>query len=336
MRYYSLTLAPTGSTTPFRTWSSYPSGLGASPDPGALQIEYDALVGLYGTPTGASTVTVYGVPLQDLTQAQQFAGMTLELKAGMGPGLPLATPSQAGTILKGSVYQSFGDWESTKQTLDFVIIPGTYTLDNPGNILLDWSAGQSLSSALTQTFAVAYPGVPVSMNISADLVQGHDEPHICATLDQLAQVIGNITEGAFDNRVNIGIQAGKIVVFDSTYQPSPVQLNFNDFIGQPTWIGVNTVQVKTVARADLQLGGMVKMPQGLQNAPGFVTTTAAASPAQVKYKSAFQNNFIVSEMRQIGNFRSADASQWSTIINCVVVPKTPSITIGTPTVVGTA
>lgn len=333
-RYYSLTLTPQGATTPARTWTSHPNGIY---DPGALQIEYDALVGPYGTPTGGSTIHVHGVPLQDLGQAQQFSGMTLVLKAGMAsPGLPLINPSQAGTILQGTVFQTFGNWESVDQTIDFTVIPGIYTAGNPGNFLLNWTAGQQLSAALTQTFSVAYPGVQVSMNISADLVQNHDEPHICGTLDQLAQVVGDITEGVFDNRVTIGIQGGKIVVYDNTYRPGPIQLNFNDFVGQPTWIGVNTIQLKMVARADLQLGAIVRMPQGLQNAPGVITTTAAATPSTVKYQTAFQNNFIVQELRQIGNFRSPDATQWATIVNCLVIPKTPSVTIGTPTVVGPA
>jgi hypothetical protein len=334
-RFYSLTLTPQGSTTPAYTWTSQPNGIY---DPGSLQIEYDALVGLYGTPTGASTVRIRGIPLQLISQAQQFAGMTLELKAGMAaPGLPLITPSQAGTILKGNVYQSFGNWEGVEQTLDFVVMPGVYTIIDPGNFVLNWTAGTQLSAALQQTFSVAYPNVPVDMNISADLVQNHDEPHVCGTLDQLAQVVGDITEGVFDNRVNIGIQSGRIVVFDQTYVPSPIQLNFNDFVGQPTWIAVNTVQIKMVARADLRLGGIIKMPQGLQNLPGIATATQnSALPNGAKYTASFQSNFIVNELRQIGNFRSNDAAQWVTVANCIAVPKTPSVTVGAPTVVGLA
>ncbi|MFM0399673.1 hypothetical protein [Paraburkholderia aspalathi] len=333
MRYYSLTVTPLGSSAPIRTWTSHPSNIY---DPAALQVEWDALISPAGTPTGASTVTVRGVPLQDLAQPHQFAGMTLELKAGMRAGLPLVNPSQAGTILKGQVYQSFGNWEGVNQTLDFVVIPGGCTIANPGNFLLDWAAGMQLSDALKQTFSVAYPGFPVDMNISADLTQTRDDVHVCGTLDQLAQTVGDITEGIFDNRVTIGIQAGRIVVFDQTYRPSPIQLAFTDFVGQPTWIAVNTMQVKMVARADLRMGGVVKMPQGLQNTPGLVATTAASAPSQIKYQTTFQNNFIVQELRQVGNFRAADATQWVTIANCLMVPKTPSITIGAPTVVGIA
>ncbi len=246
--------------------------------------------------------------------------MTLELKAGMKAGLPLVNPSQAGTILKGTVFQTFGNWEGIEQTLDFVVIPGIYTIDNPGNFVLHWRAGTPLSAALQQTLSIAYPNTAISINISSDLVLSYDEVHVCGTLDQLAQMIGDVTEGVFDNRVNIAIQGGKVVVWDDSYSPSPIQLAIADFVGQPTWLAVNTMQMKMVARADLQVGAMVRMPQGYQNLPGLVTTTANSSPSTVKYQTAFQNNFIVNEIRQIGNFRSNDASQWSTIVNCLLIP----------------
>lgn len=316
-RFYSIAITAPGATAPIRSWTSHPNDIY---DPAALQVEWDALVGPYGTPTGASTVTVRGVPLQDLTQPQQFAGMTLELQAGMRAGLPLVNPAQAGTILKGTIFQAFGNWEGVDQRLDFVVIPGGYTIANPGNFLLDWAAGMQLSDALKQTFSVAYPGTPIDMNISADLTQSRDDIHVCGTLDQLAQTVGDITEGIFDNRVTIGIQAGRIVVFDQTYKPAPIQLAFTDFVGQPTWIGVNTIQIKMVARADLRMGGMVRMPQGLQNLPGFVSTTGSAYPSSIKYQTTFQNNFIVQELRQVGNFRAADATQWVTIANCLMNP----------------
>ncbi|WP_231750642.1 hypothetical protein [Burkholderia seminalis] len=245
--------------------------------------------------------------------------MTLELKAGMRTGLPLVHPAQAGMILKGLVYQCFGNWEGVNQTLDFVVLPGIYTSDNPGNFVLNWRAGTELSDALLQTLDVAYSNTPISINVSTNLVQNHDEIGVYDTLDQLAQVIGDISEGVFDNRVTIGVQAGKIIVYDTNYKPAPIQLAFTDFVGQPTWINVNTIQLKLVKRADLQMGSIVRMPEGLQNLPGFVTTTQTAYPSSIKYQTTFQNNFIVQELRQIGNFRAADATQWVTIVNCATV-----------------
>jgi hypothetical protein len=88
-------------------------------------------------------------------------------------------------------------------------------------------------------------------------------------------------------------------------------------IGQPTWIEPKLIQMKTVMRADLQIGSIITMPQGVQNAPGFVQTTNNSLPSSIKYQSAFQNNFQVREVRHIGNFRSSDAADWCTIFNCL-------------------
>jgi hypothetical protein len=158
------------------------------------------------------------------------------------------------------------------------------------------------------------------MNISDSLVNSSDQPHICGTLEELAEHIEQWTSDQFQNPAHITIQAGKIVVYDNTYKPGPVQLAFTDFIGQPTWIDNFTMQVKTVLRADLEVGSVIRMPQGLQNVPGFIRTSAPPNPASIKYQSIFQNSFQVSELRQIGNFRSSDAGDWCTIFNCVANP----------------
>ena len=314
MRYYELTLTTKGSTTPFRQLSSHPNGIR---DPGALNIEFDMPLLSFDAFVNALSLTVEGIPLQDLNQAQQLAGMTLSLKAGMMAGLPLANPAQAGLIVVGEVFQSFGNWEGTEQTLELVLLPSTFTIDNPGNIVLDWQEGEVLATALTRTLSIAFPGMPISMNISSDILNGYHNPSHYATLEQLGKYIGDFTEKNFKSRVRITIQAGKIVVFDDTFQPAVVQLNFNDFIGQPTWIDVNTIQIKTVMRADLMIGSIVKMPEGLQNAPGIIGTTGASLPSSIKYQSTFKNTFQVKELRHIGNFRSSDAANWCTVFNCL-------------------
>jgi len=321
-----------------RQWTSHPGGVF---DPGALNVEFDIPVTTYGTPVGGQSITIEGVPLDDLLQAQQFAGMNLTMKGGMQAGLPLANPKQAGIITAGQVWQSFGNWEGTEMTLDLVLNPGQYTLDQPGNIVLNWTAGTPLAQALQQTLSVAYPNMPALINISAQLVQSHDEVHRCSTLDQLAQLLIEITQGNFLGAayagVQVSVQGGQIIVFDSTYEPNTVQLAFTDFVGQPTWIDVNVMQLKLVMRADLQLGTIVKMPQGLQSTPGIVLTSAASLPSNLKYKSAFQGSFSVIELRQIGNFRASDGASWATIVNCAVMSGEAqgSVKVGPVSVTGT-
>ncbi|HQT24967.1 MAG TPA: hypothetical protein PLK99_00010, partial [Burkholderiales bacterium] len=311
VRYYDLALSNGA------RWTSHPNGVF---NPGAQNIVFDALAAPYATPTGLTSLTIEGVPLSALLQAQQLTGLQLTLKAGMQAGLPLANPKQAGLLLQGTIFQSFGNWEGTEMTLDLVISPAIYTSDKPGNIVLIWKAGMTLAQALTICLSTAYPNVPIEMHIADQLIQSHDEIHRCSTLEQLAQTVSDITAGHFLGKdyagVQISMQGGVILVWDNTYLQTPIQLNFIDLIGQPTWIQPLVMQVKTVMRADIQLGDQILMPQGLQNAPGIVQTAAASMPSNLKYKSSFQGQFTVTEMRHIGNYRSPDGAAWATIMNC--------------------
>lgn len=319
MRYYDISITPQGGSTPSFAWGSHPGG---TYDPGALNIDFDMPVLPYGTPSGGQTITIEGVSLEAISQAQKFAGANLVMRGGMQAGLPLANPKQAGVLVSGQIFQSFGNWEGTEMTLDLVILPSIYTMDNKGPFVFNWPAGQQLSDALKACLAVAYPSMPISINIGSNLVLDRDvHSGPFSTLDGLAQHIVTITDAYFSGQiVSITIQAGKLVVYDRTYQPGPIQIDFTDLIGQPTWIEPNVMQMKTVMRADLQIGSMISMPKGFQNVPGFVSTSAYSLPSSLKYQSSFQNNFQVIELRHIGNFRSSDAGNWATVFNCVMSP----------------
>jgi len=309
--------APATAATP-RIWTSHPNGVF---DPAALDIEFDCQIADYATAPNAFSITIRGVSLADLSQANQFVGMQLSLQGGMKAGLPLANPLRAGPIVNGEVFQAYGNWEGTDMRLDLVVVPSAYTLDNPGNIVLNWRAGQPLGEALTNTLQVAYPGVPIQMSISDQLVQSHDEVHFSATLHELAQCIQGITQGHFlgpnYGGVRVTLANGRFLIWDDTFQPPKIQIAFTDFIGQPTWLKENTMVFKTAIRSDLQVGALVVMPQGLQNKPGMVTTTAQAFPSSINYQIAFQGAFQITGLRHIGSYRSPDGASWTTVVNCI-------------------
>lgn len=314
MRFYTIRLFDPSTNQAVREWTSHPNG---KYDPHALDIEFDMPVGLGHLPKGGVTVTIYGVALQDLVQARDFSGLKILLYGGMATGLPLANPKQQGLLLAGTIFQAFGNWQGTEMTLDFVVVSTKYTYQSPGNIVLNWRAGTPLSQALAQTFAVAYPGIPVSIHISPNLVQNHDEPAFFSTFQQLATWVEQITRIRFNNPVYMTPLGVSISVFDASYQPTPVQVAFTDFVGQPTWIRAQTLQIKTVLRGDIPMGGLLTLPKGLQDAPGIALTSAAAFPSQLRYKSTFKGIWRVNEARHIGHFRNPDGASWVSLFNCV-------------------
>lgn len=322
MRYYDIILTKPGTTGPIRRWTSHPNG---QFNPAALNVEFDMPIAPYATPTGAMTITIHGVPKDDLSQAYRLEGMEIAVYGGMQKGLPLANPLQSGLLLRGQVFQAFGTWEGTEMRLDLVVYPSTFTIDNPGNFVLSWRAGTPLADALKTTLSIVYPGMPIIMNIGSNLVFNNDEYHFCATLEEFATYIGNLTESEFKQRVDITIQSGAIVIRDKTYQPPVISLVFTDLIGQPTWIKALTMQVMTVMRADLQIGSIITMPTELRNAPGFVKTNLSiatssdggALSSTGKDGVIFQGRFMIGLVRHLGNFRSPDSNDWASIFDCV-------------------
>lgn len=323
MRYYDIILTKPGTSGPVRRWTSHPYG---QFDPGALNVEFDMPIAPYATPMGAMAVTIYGVPKEDLSQAYRFEGMEITVNGGMQKGLPLANPYQAGLLLKGQVFQAFGTWEGTEMRLDLVIYPAVYTTDNPGNFTISWLAGTPLVEAIKAALLVVYPTIPIIVNIGSNLVLNNNEWNYCATLEELSTFISDLTEDQFGQRVEITMQAGAIVIFDKTYKPKPIQINFTDLVGQPTWIKPFTMQVMTVMRADLQIGSVITMPSELRNAPGFLNTSVSAAlspdvggalPSTGKNGVIFDGNFTVNAVRHLGSFRSSSGSDWVSIFNCI-------------------
>ena len=102
-----------------------------------------------------------------------------------------------------------------------------------------------------------------------------------------------------------------IRVFDYSSTSTPITLNFQDFIGQPTWIAPYTLSFKTVLRGDINLGDIVQMPQVFAQ-KGLVLTTAQ-SQSQYKRVVDFQGNFRVQSIRHLGMFRQGSADSWVTV-----------------------
>ncbi len=311
MRYYSLTVKNKAGKI-INKWESHPKG---EFDPGALNIEFDIITSPYSEPIGTQVIMIHGISLADISQAKKYSGMLVELHAGMKEGLPLASPKQAGLIAAGQIFQSFGNWEGTEMVLNFVITPSTYSLSNPGNIVLNWKKGTNLKDALSAIFLLAYPDYPVSLNMSAVSTE-IDIVHYCSSLDQLGSFVEKTTR-AMGNPVYITIHGGKIIVYDALYKPSVIKLDIYDFVGQPVWIGVNDMQVKVTMRADTLMGLKVEMPKELESSPGVVLTSAASYPSQEKYKSSFKGEFYIRNVRNIGNYKAPSGASWVTILNCL-------------------
>lgn len=325
MRYYDLTLTdPAGKATPI---TSHPGG---KFDSGALNIIFDVTTTVGDMPLNQSIVMIEGVPLQMLSNARNFAatiqsdgslkgGYNLLLKCGMKNGLPLANSSQAGPIVGGSVLQSWGNWTGTEMNISFVVVPTIYSYDTPGNITFIWKPGQSLQDALTQTFKVAYPSQKIRFAIKNIIGGPNVDYSYHATFTSLAQHVLEITTSQGYDGVRITMAPAGISVFDGTVTPQPTKLQFQDLIGQPTWIEYNTIQVICVMRGDIQVGDAIQMPEGIMAQPGMTVMQPQSHPAYANYNAVIKGKFLVVQMRHLGNYRDPNGISWATIMNCVAM-----------------
>src|SRR5208283_895606 len=215
-------------------------------------------------------------------------------------------------LVQGTVNQAFGNWQGTDQTLDLIIVAGGNTgkQASPINLVLNWSAGQTLASALSSTFQTAFPNAKQKISISPRLTQAWAEPGYYNTLTQLATYLNGVSEAIVTDPgysgVSITYDGTTVTATDSTAAPgNTTKIAPQDLIGQPTWIDLLTVQVKTVMRGDIALNDAVTLPATL------VTTSQGAS-SQFRNQTTFTGDYTVTGIHHYGNFRQPDAASWNT------------------------
>ena len=323
MRYYDISIdgGP--------RWTSHPKGPGQPPDPGALQVEMDINNVAYGTAVTGDTVTIWGIPLQQISQAFDLNRKNVTIRGGMGVGLPLATAQSknAGILVRATVNQAFGNWIGTNMylTLVFTGAPQTATgiagAETPDKLVVNWRAGQEMADTLHSTLSAAFPDYTLDVRIKKGLVLGYDQPGYYSTLWQLAQYTKSASKdimGPGYNGVDISVHDKTIRVDDGSTGGTAKQIAFTDLIGQPTWLAPTMISVTTVMRADLHVGDWITLPNTLVTiAPKSSSEfNAIQSFSTARQNSIFQGQFRVFGIRHVGNFRSPDGAQWITVLSC--------------------
>ena len=101
------------------------------------------------------------------------------------------------------------------------------------------------------------------------------------------------------------------MLFDGTESPVFVQLKFDEFIGQPTWVTDSSmVQSVHPMRNDIWLGYEVRYPAGIPSiiAPQY-------SPTLKEYNiNESAAPLKVFQVRHLGRFRGTGATDWATYV----------------------
>lgn len=314
-RFYKIVVGPSpNSDNPGFTWTNRIFG---QSDLGAQTVELDIWQSGEDEPVGSGAVKIWGPTKEQLLQASDFNGASIEIYVGMQQGLPFATASvedgQQGLVSSGIIYQAFGNWQGLNQTLDFIVTPtDNDTQSNPANISMVWKKGTPLADTLRSVITTAYPDFKApDIQISSDLVLAQDEPFQYDTMTQFAQYIRKVTKniiGGGYGGVIIVQEGNQWVAFDGT-QPVKtltISIKSQDLIGQPTWLSPDTMQFTTVMRADMRVGSAITFPA--QAAINAITTDRSQS--FVRDKNTFSGIWQISSIRHVGNSRSPSSNSW--------------------------
>jgi hypothetical protein len=323
--------------------STFTSFVNGQTLPGALDVEMDIPINTYDVPVFGSRLTVWGVGIKELAQSNDLNGMNIEIRAGMKPGLPLATAAsqdnQAGLIMSGTIYQAFGNWIGNEMRLDLILQPPTGGGQTQVNLQFACPANQPMSQAIKQciTTALGNAGYEVKVSVSPQFVFNYPQTAVYSRLSSFANWLNRVSKSQqfngiktktgipySTNGVSVSITGKTVLVYDGTdtdyanWTPdNPREIKFQDMIGQPTFIAAATMNLKTVLRADIAVGDYIKMPEKLA-APYVVTAPNAAFPGSpARNASIFQGKFLVAGVHHFARFRQADGASWCTTFDCV-------------------
>lgn len=347
MRYYRIELSDTdGAPISLSSFGNQASPLPLSPgavlesgvitsllpdgttNPAALNVEVDIEQLPLHIGDTRSYVRIYGLALADIYR-KDLNNQNISVKVGMAKGLPLANPAQQGLVVKGAIWQAFGNWLGTDMTLDLVIGAGglTGTPDIPKPYVFTWTKGQKLSDAISQTVQnnPDLSKLKTDIQVSDDRTANEDKHGYYVTATEFAQAVQAVTvgqRGTKDNGVYVYNDGQTFAARDTSNisqgSSDAKSIDFQDLIGQVTWYEPFKLTCKLVMRGDLELGGYVKFTSGAN-----VITNAAAMPSLQPSRDrdmlgiASGASFFIERIHHWGNFRQADAMSWNTTLGLV-------------------
>jgi hypothetical protein len=233
-------------------------------------------------------------------------------------------------------------------------------LQQPLNIIHNMTKGMPLDSVLQQTLSAAFPNAQIVMAIKSGLTLNYDDKGFYGSLGQYAgyikalsnsivngggvggaissvgnaiggsagQAINSVgsavskVTGATNNYTGIDIYPvpNKVIVHDGTVSIGNVQIQFEDLIGQPTWVANSRMNFMCHMRADILPPMDVTMPpntlQYIQ--PNFGSVYQGNASLPMSLAVSFQGAFKVQKVMVIGDSRHPAGSSWCLSVECTV------------------
>jgi hypothetical protein len=360
VRYYNIQFADQFGKPIFGVPNRFTSHNAGIFNPGALEVEFD-ITNAFGHFLAAPThLRIHNPMIEWVTNARLYNGTYCTIEAGFKHGLPLANPNQSGVIGWGIVQNSFANWIGTDLVLDFLIYPATdfgspdtnYSFSTgPGTpSVYDFTWGNASYSPSAVNGAVPFLEAlkatfnKLNITLNGILDEKLNAPPKNTTYGffgtnfrEFANYINDISlqvvspptltgsgAGSFQkyNGVWLGYMPdGTVLAWDGTTPTKTIQLDYAEFVGQPTWLTEGgIVQSVHPMRNDISIGSKIKYPQNLPS----VLNPFYAAAGRYNVLSASAQELYVQQVRHVGRFRDTSSTGWVTYINAAgAVPTNP-------------
>jgi hypothetical protein len=233
------------------------------------------------------------------------------------PAIPL------GGVLAQIPLATFGDASATVNGITTSLFGGGgggLSLIKPLNLIHNLMPNMPLKDGIQQTLSKAFPKAKLNILIREGLKLAYQDAGMHQNLDQYSQYIQKLSNSIAGTKNYLGVHMSShsdtIDVWDGTTPVTEGVISNIDLIGQPTWIDINKISIKTVLRADLHVGGTVTLPPTLINV---TEQSTQAWTSEQKATITFTGSFLITKVLHIGDFRNPDGSSWSSNYEALVV-----------------
>lgn len=298
--------------------------------PGALQVEFDLPVVAADIPAGNGFVKIWGVGLDTVNLASMLNLKNIRIETGMMGGLPLAReqanafPLRRGIIFQGSIFQAFGNWQGVEQSLDLIVTvqltaSPLEAAKTTRPMVFQCDAGKSFQEALAQSMGDS--NITSKVQVDPYLVPANPIIFQHDNVQDFAAELLYHSKRINPSPTYLGVkmvktQAGYDCTDNSGAAQAVADVKFTDLIGQPTWLDLLQMQMRTVMRSDIAVGTTVNMPKEYISLNNAKRVFGAA-----KEGIFFTGTGWVNQVRHVGNFRHPDANSWVTILDVVLNAK---------------
>lgn len=301
-------------------------------NPTGLQIQFNIQTMNEGD-TANSEITVYNPPLWMFGEYMKLYNKKIELYAGV-TATPISNligiePAKQDLIVSGFIGAVFPDWNDANMQLTFILnqVPqyaskadGSVDFTkSPGGYQFRTKSGDSAAPAIKEALDKVAPGVPL-----VDRTDGATIPIPCTapvfTVTGLASIVS--AWGL------ILMYSGQGYILNTRASPAygqEVALKKQDFLCQPSALGVSEMAITTFIRGDIRMGDLITMPEdmfvGVTNLAGSIANSTGLDDylrtTGRNLFTLFSGKWLVNKIWHVGDLRNTDVQSWATHFNVV-------------------